>query len=51
MSTEITEHFYGNTVYKFNMTVSNALSVEIQSINAAFTNWNEREANHEVYNW
>ena len=51
MSTEIKQSLFGNTVYTFDMTVSNALTVEIQSINVAFTDWNYREANHEVYNW
>ena len=51
MSTEIAQEFFGNTVYTFNMTVSNALSVEINSIHAAFKTWTEREEDHEVYNW
>ena len=51
MSTEIEREFFGNTVYTFYMTVSNALSIEIDSIHAAFRTWAQRETDHEVYNW
>lgn len=51
MATDITEHLRGNTVYTFSMTVSNALSVAIQSVNAAFTPWAEQTDDHELYNW
>ena len=44
--------FKGNKIYKMNLTVGNALVADIESVNVATTtNWNEKEGEHEVYNW
>ena len=44
--------FLGNKIYKLNLTVGNALVADIESVNVATTtNWNEKEGEHEVYNW
>ena len=44
--------FLGNKIYKLNLTVGNALVADIESVNVATTtNWDEKEGEHEVYNW
>ena len=44
--------FLGNKIYKLNLTVGSALVADIESVNVATTtNWNEKEGEHEVYNW
>ena len=44
--------FKGNKIYKMNLTVGNALVADIESVNVATTtDWNEKEGEHEVYNW
>ena len=51
MSTEISQNFQGNTVYTLKMTISNALYVEINTVQSAFSPWVEVDADHAVYNW
>lgn len=52
MSTEIDQNLQGNTVYTFQMTVSNsALTIRISEVYAAFKQWNKFEGDHDVYNW
>ena len=47
------DEFIGNKIYTLNLTVGSALVVEIESVNVAkTTDWiDEKEGNHEVYNW
>ena len=52
LSTTITQSLYGNTVYTFKMTISDKLTLQIQSVNAAFTDWYEVGSQEKkVYNW